>query len=326
MNASQITTWLRKRPAWAFCTFLGSCVLIGIVCWFFSPTLIQQLQPYLGQDLRNLSEGEQLRFDRLIGNLAPDARVFHKPSQAQGLNPRGWWDYYTAKPQPPWFGPESWYLWQVVNDQGQGRLVLFQALPLRMIPGASSARLFVFDRDGHRLKDCEFQTGWRIDIKDARWLEDCGHGFSCVLVNSSASINGCDIARQYYAFLDDAFVLVRLEDSQGDFLPVNYRNPNFTIGPAIPDRTAAQWEAALRSPNRAEVLRTLIWLGGIHLDPPLPNDKTICIEAFEDAMRAKETRTRPGVYAAVEALTKTDDPWFRDAVKHAQEAIEGRDR
>jgi hypothetical protein len=300
-------------------------VLAGAAYWLCCPRTVQRLQPYLGQDLRGLREDEQVIFDGLIGRLAPEASVFEQPPRPETWNPRDWYDYYyhpraTRRLEASFFRLQSWYLWRVANGQGQDRLVLFQGAPLTMIPGSSSARIFVFDTDGNQLQKFDFSTGWRITIDDARWLEDSGHGFPCLLVCSSRCINGADIAAQYYALIDDTFALVRLEDSAGNFVPVYYHAPNHTIGPSVPERTAEQWEAALRSPDRAEVLRTLVWLGGEHSNPPL-REEHIHVERFEDAALALETRARPGTRRAVEALPRSQDSWIREAAQQAQKRL-----
>src|SRR5262249_12239573 len=142
------------------------------------------------------------------------------------------------------------------------RLILFEGMHLWRIPGASRARISVMDSKGRRLVVSEFSTGWRIDIDGARWFEDAGHGFPGVLICSTPSIQGANIVSQYYAFLDEGFALVRLQDSEGNFVPVNFEHTHSTIGPSIPRRTAEQWEAALHSSVPSEVIRTLVWLGG----------------------------------------------------------------
>src|SRR5262249_45830615 len=65
----------------------GICVFAGALFWLFRPNTVERLQPYLGQDLRALSEDEQIEFDDLIGRLAPEARVFNGP--AADLGPGG---------------------------------------------------------------------------------------------------------------------------------------------------------------------------------------------------------------------------------------------
>jgi hypothetical protein len=298
--------------------------MAGAIYHFTHPDPLQLLEPYMDQDLRNLSEEEQLRFDSLISHLAPEAKTFAYPSPPQSLDLRGWWNFLKARPLPGrrLFCPESWYLWQVTNDCEEGRLVLFQGRPLFMIPGNSSARVFVFDGRGNLLSQSDFLTGYRNTIEDAHWLSDCGHGFPCILVDSHNVINGHDVAAQYYALLEDTVALVRLESSTGEFETTIFSTDHFRIGPDFPVRTPAQCEVALHSRNRAEVLRTLVWLGGGHY-PDYPGNRMENRKRFEEATRALETRSRQDVRAAVEALTSSEDSWVREAAQRAWKAIQG---
>ena len=311
----------RRRRALVGLTVSASFLLLGTSIYLTRPTPVQRLQPYLGQDLRTLAEDDQIKVDGLIGRLAPEARRFTASDRPRNWGQGAWRDYLTAKKATPLFSPRSWYLWQVQNGQRQERLVLFQGKPLFMIPDASSAHVFVFDAEGRRLTESEFLTGWRINIDDACWLVDSGHGFSCLLVRSSASINGLDVGCQYYTLLQDSIALVRLEDSEGKSVQVDYHSPNHTIGPPVPERSPEESETLLRSSDNAEVLRTLVWLGGHHSDPP-QDEKGLCVERFEDATRALATRRRPGVRSAVEALTRSEDVWVREAAQQAWEAIQ----
>jgi hypothetical protein len=85
MSAAPADTWFRKRLR-AFAVL--SCVLAGTVFWFSRPSPVQRLQPYLGQDLRALSEDEQIAFDGLVGALVPEARVFSRPTRPRTWDPR----------------------------------------------------------------------------------------------------------------------------------------------------------------------------------------------------------------------------------------------
>jgi hypothetical protein len=289
-----------------------------VAFYLFRPSPVQRLQAYLGKDLRAASEDEQIEFDGLIRQLAPDARAFHPSSPSLTLNPRDWWDSLRAKPAA--HVRRSWYLWRVPNGQGQDRLVLFQGEPLWVFPSSSSARIYVFDLDGRLITKCEFPTGYRMSIGDAHYLKDSGHGVPCLLVDSDGFITV-----QYYVFLDDTFALVRLEDSEGRPVPNFFGSWDDRIGPSAPKRTPEQWEAALRSSDPREVLRTLAWVGGHHPDPQFAQERGEAEEA-EDARRALATRARPEVRSAVEALTRSEDSWVQEAAQRAREAIERRNR
>ncbi len=185
-----ITRSRRRRLALLLLSAL-LCGLAGTVFYLARGTPVQRLQPYLGKDLRTLSEKEQIKFDGLIACLAPKARAFIRLPLPRSRDPGAWRAYLSGERFALF--RRSWYLWQVPDREGQDRLVLFQGQPLWSIPGSSSARIFVFDAEGRLLTDCEFQTGYRITIDDARWLGDNGHGFPCLFVCSRPSIHGHDV-------------------------------------------------------------------------------------------------------------------------------------
>lgn len=71
MHADAATSWLaRHRRVRVVLLAVGVIVLVRAGVWLFSPTPVQRLQAYIGQDLRELSEDEQIDFDGLIGQLA----------------------------------------------------------------------------------------------------------------------------------------------------------------------------------------------------------------------------------------------------------------
>jgi hypothetical protein len=288
-------------------------MLAGIVYWLWWLSPVQRLQVYVSQDLRCLSVEEQIYVDRLLGQLVPEARVFMEPSQPSTWNPKDWYDYYHAKPLTS-SEPRLWYLWRIANEQGQQRLVLFQGAPLSPIRCGCSARIFVLDLEGKLLSKSEFQVGWEVNLRDAHGLEDSGHGFRCLRLYCPSYLNDFQLPTQYYAFHDDALALIRLEDSGGKLVPGWYRSPYAAIGPPVPERTPEEWEAALRSADRIEVLRTLIWL-----ERRKSNTQAAAAQLLEAC-------ARPGVRAAVEALTCSEDSWVREGAQQALEAVRGSNR
>jgi hypothetical protein len=128
-------------------------------------------------------------------------------------------------------------------------------------------------------------------------------------------------AAERYAIVANDVALVRMEDSEGRPIVQNYHNPNHTIGPACPLRTVADWEAALQSRDMAEVLRTLVWLGGMHSDPPIENAGNLGVEDAEDAKRALDVRRSPAVEQAIGTLVKSKDEWVVDAARQALRAV-----
>src|SRR5207302_1623147 len=137
-----------RRPLVVF-SAIGCCAIACVVAWLSAPSPVERLQPYIGRDLRALSEDEQMRIDEYVGRLAPDAKVFERPKRRMTWDPADSLDHLQARPTA--FYRRSWYIWRVTNALGQDRLVLFQGEPLWAIPGSSSARTFVFDNNGHLL-------------------------------------------------------------------------------------------------------------------------------------------------------------------------------
>jgi hypothetical protein len=197
----------------------------------------------------------------------------------------------------------------VRDGQRRERLILFQAT---LSGNWRAVRIFVMDTEGNALDQCQFV---RSIPSDARWLDDSGHGFPCLVVNFGPT--------HYLALLDDTFALVRHESSAGAFVPVPY--PDHIIDRTEPERTSEEWEAALCSPDRAEVLRTLVWLGGKPWNSPR-NGRGVDVEPSEDASLVVKIRFRPGVRTAVAALAHSDDRWLREAAQHAWEVIQCHDQ
>ena len=151
---SHAPRFFRRRGAVVGLIGFASCLLLGTALYHSRPTPVQRLQPYLGRDLRSLSEDEQIRVDELIGCLAPEAKRFTPPNSTrpQTYDLRAWYNYLNAKPHALF--SRSWYLWRV-----QERLVLLQGQPLWIIPNSSSTCVFAFDTYGRKLSKTEFQTG-----------------------------------------------------------------------------------------------------------------------------------------------------------------------
>lgn len=298
-----------SRRAWAVLSALVCALTIGLY-FLLRPDPVQRLEPYIGRDLRTLSEDEQIDFDLLVGQLAPEARTFDPPAPPRGWDARAWVAHLRARPTAS--ERTSWYCWRVSDGEGDERLVLFQGVePLSsMNLSAPAARVFVLDKAGRKLTDSRLRRCGVLDVEDAGWLQDSGHGFPCLVVRSrpyNPYTEGADIAAQYYAFVGDDFSLVRLEDSAGKSAPVRHAYLA-RVGPRPPARTPERWEEALRSQDRAEVLGALVWLS---------------TGRFDDAGAARATCSRPGVRAAVEALTRSEDRWVREAAEQAREAVYG---
>lgn len=208
------------------------------------------------------------------------------------------------------------HLWKL--DEGKRhRIILFEGRPCIPIPGASSASIYVFDPQGKCLSSSSFSTGWRISPTGASPKDASQYGFPVIEVSSAPSGLGGDVAQQYYAFVGDEVALVRLEDSAGSVLRNVYWAPNHTIGPDVPSRTPEEWEAALNANDPADVLRTLVWLGGVHLSSSKEKPKNVDLEKFRDVILVEKVRARDGVQKALRRLVASRDKWIREAAKLA---------
>lgn len=114
-------------------------------------------------------------------------------------------------------------------------------------------------------------------------------GRKVIEVSSAPSINGRDVAKQFYALVNDDVLLIRLEDKAGHLIRNTYGAPNHTFGFTITGRSANEWKAALESGDFAEVLATLTWLSGTHLDPKeaVPEISGMPPVAHEDMSEAR---------------------------------------
>lgn len=210
----------------------------------------------------------------------------------------------------------------VSDSKGQTRYALIEESPLVMIPGNSGLRVHVFTHDGSLVRSSVFQTGWRIFITDIRvaYLEQIGR--KAIEVRSAPAINGRNVAKQFYALINDEVLLIRLEDEARNLIGNAYGAPNHTFGLTITGRSADAWKDALESGDFAEILATLTWLSGNHLDPkePIPEVSGWPPVAHEDISEARlvgEVRSRQDVRRQLKALMLSENLWVRQAAKLA---------
>ena len=213
-----------------------------------------------------------------------------------------------------------WFFWRIQHPPGQTRYILFDGQPLYMIPGASRARVSVFEPDGQLLSSSAFSTGWRLHLEGAMLSSENPLGVPLIVALTRPSINGSDVARQYYAIIEDKVALLRFESSSGRLLRNPYAAPNLAIGPPLPQRSPEEWARALMSADPAQVLRALMWLGGRHLDPQrqLP---PYMHQAPAESRLVTEIRSREDVRRRVETLKSSDNAWLREAAEFAANAV-----
>lgn len=208
-------------------------------------------------------------------------------------------------------------VWEVPFPDGRSRVIVFEGHwgPIG-IPGNCEARIHLFTGSGTWRKTAQFSTGWRLAQEEASIALTREHGVLITLPMVDC-MNGPDISRLCFAFLDEEAVLVRLERESGEATRNYYYAENWRIGPALPEQEEEAWEESLHSKSRVEVLRALIWLGGIHRDPGSGRDFSGS-ESPESVRLWERTRTRPRVKARLIDLRTSEDQWIRESARLAE--------
>lgn len=254
----------------------------------------ESLEPFVDADLRQLEDKAELNA----------ALSIHLPEGNR-----------------PWHGPEPWHLWRHELPHERPGYVLFEGQHLFEIPGTSSATVHVLSRSGAVLGSTEFSTGWRIDLQEAAYRDHPELG-RIIEVASAPTIGGRSIRRQMYGIIENRVALLRMEDGEGNLLRNDFANPNHTIGPPPPDRTANEWEDSLDSNNPQVVLESLTWIGGFHRLDPNPPPPNAFVEDTKTGQLVAAMRERAGVRNAVARRSKSEVAWIREAADKALEALQ----
>ena len=250
----------------------------------------QVLLSFEGRDLRNLDResADRLRraIEALLGNRSAGEHSILSPRLVSKLS----------------------------NGQGQIRYALIEEYPLLTIPGRSRIYAHVFDGEGGLLSSSDFNGGHRIFLTGMEVTYSPEIGREILVVNSQPAINGADIARQYYALVGEQILLIRLEDSGGRLVRNTYSAPGHTIGVTLTGRSAEEWVSALKSSDVAEVLATLTWLSGTHLNPRKP-EPDYSHEEMREARLADKVRSREAVRTVLDTLTQSGNAWVRSGAE-----------
>ncbi|MHC4660445.1 MAG: HEAT repeat domain-containing protein [Planctomycetota bacterium] len=215
-------------------------------------------------------------------------------------------------------GGGIWYIWRV-RIRNKKRIVLFDAKPTNMIPGASKAVIWVFNEFGKTVATSHIFVGYRTFLDNAGLIEEGFDGLPVVEVKSSPGPMGHNAASQFYTFLGDKTVLARLHYPDGTLMRNFYTSSRY-IGPRLPERTADEWEEALMSDDPVEQIRTLAWLGGTHLGPRgrmRENDKDFYKEAIKLAYMVTDLLGRESVKKRLKELLGAENEWIKDAANLA---------
>lgn len=246
------------------------------------------LLSYEGRDLRKLGRESGLRLEKaveaLLGRRGGGERALIVPRLVSKLS----------------------------DADGQTRYALIEEKPLLSIPGQSRINAHVFDPEGDLLNSSEFNSGHRISITGMQVEHSPEIGRELLVVNSKASFNGADIARQFYALVGKQLLLIRLENSGCQPVRNTYIAPNHTIGVRLAGRSADEWVGVMKSSDTVESLAALMWVGGTHLNPRTGAPGHF-LEDMSEARLVEEIRAREDTKATTNALIKSDNAWLRTA-------------
>ena len=179
-----------------------------------------------------------------------------------------------------------------------------------MIPGGSSAHVFVISSEGNLLSNTEFLTGWRIGVKKVSIAEAPDDAAETVLIETEPTVGGGLIPKQYYALTGDKIVLVRLEGPEGKITENCYAWPNHMIGPRTLDLSEKSLIDKLADGTWAEKLTALVWIGGEHLDE-VP-DFNVAHEDDKSKVLAKKLLSNKRVAEEVYKLTLSRNKWISE--------------
>lgn len=262
--------------------------------------LLRELQGYADRDLTALDETERATFRTLMLRLARN----NNGVLDDRVHPRYVWSF-EANDRPTF--------WLVLGTWG-GRP--------NVTPGGD-VQFVMFDESGTWQSRTGISTGPDSGVLSARRMPDPTGGYAMIVADLAPGEAG--YARLVYANVDGRWSLVRIEDKKGRAVRNGRHRQNWDCDPiaASPFAQADDaWEADLRSPERARVLRTLVLLGSRRpaARPNLiPENSTAWDrEAADEFDLVGRLRVRPGVVARLAELAKDQDAWIREAAELAR--------
>lgn len=132
---------------------------------------------------------------------------------------------------------------------------------------------YLFSSTGELISHTPVNLGYEITLEDASVVSNPVFPEITILRLDTCPmihLSSTPVRQQYYGIIGDEMVLLRLEDSEG-----NFRNNFYRVGPEPTQRTETQWLSGLRDPNPIEVLRSLNWLADA--DSPVDSAETVAI-------------------------------------------------
>lgn len=253
-----------------------------------------------GKDLRKLGKEQVKELTRTISNLVPK---------------RTYWGPFDFSP---------WSLWDFRKKEGPPLYLLLEA-DQGPHPGYTRIRLTLLDEFGSVTSETTFGTGWRFYLRDAVLMPGTKEQFPIlVLETGNGAGPGPNVSKQYYAWIEKRFDLIRLEDSAGNATRNRYYLKHFQCGPAIAQQPKLMWESDLVSGDRLKLLRGLTWLGGSHWDLHADDKEDRQFEEFNNIRNVRNVRARTKVIARLKVLANSKDKWLREAAALALDAQDTR--
>jgi hypothetical protein len=219
-------------------------------------------------------------------------------------------------PGPEFDATRPWFGLRLLGPKGSERVAIVHAFYGEFAPAFSGIFVSVFDEDRRHLSVIEIRMGYAANVHDARGPVVGAPGPWFFEMTVAPKSEDHSLERHIYALIDGRPVLVRLEGAGGVLRPNEYSSDMIQVGEQVPERRPEEWERALGSADLAEVLRTLVWLGGEHGDPrETPSDgdeSTASRQAYRDLLQ------RPGVKSKMIELRMHPHPWVAEAAAQVE--------
>jgi hypothetical protein len=278
-------------------------LLVGLVVaalagtgWFFTGAIRDSREWHEVRFFAERDLGESTTLERgRIGDLL--RKRFHRPELAK-----------TA----PWGGV------RIVQPQGIERMLLLFSLGNEVPPTFSSTLVSVLHDNRRDLSLTPLRPGCDATVVHLRGSVPGAPGPWSFEMTVARRSEKEALERHVYTLIDESPVLIRLEDGRGALRPNDYRGDVFRVGESVPDRRPEEWERALESPDLAEVLRTLLWLGGEHDHPYSWEWPAVGEESLASAQAHRELLENLGVKSKLIELRMHPHPWVAEAAAQVE--------
>ncbi len=203
----------------------------------------------------------------------------------------------------------------ISNANNQSFYILIGEDPLITIPGSCRLRIHLFDLDGKHLNYLSFNAGYRIGLKDIKVRYSSEIEREIIEVESEPVINGRNIAKQFYALIGTEILPIRLENDKQQTVLNIYESPDAAIGLNLSGHSAEAWKNSLKSKDTAELLASLLWLSGKHINPrQLPAYyNQFPYEDVKEAKLIQQLKADKEIKVIVQSLAESENKWLKDA-------------